>query len=150
MDRFDYLILKELQLNAKISIAELGRKINLSTTATKERVKKLEQEGVIVEYATLVNPKKVNKSITAFITVPAGDVSVREMGELLVAMPDVVECHKVTGNACFLIKVRTKDMEELEHFVDQINQFARNTYTYLVLSTNKESTEINLNRMDIE
>lgn len=150
MDRFDYFILKELQSNAKVSIAELGRKINLSTTATKERVKKLEQEGVITEYATHVNPQKVNKGIIAFITVPAGEISVREMGRLLTEMPDVVECHKVTGNACFLIKVRAKDMEELEHFIDQINQFARNTYTYLVLSTNKETTEVNLDRMEFE
>lgn len=150
MDRFDYFILKELQNNAKVSIAELGRKINLSTTATKERVKKLEQEGVITEYATHVNPQKVNKGIIAFITVPAGEISVREMGKLLTEMPDVVECHKVTGNACFLIKVRAKDMEELEHFIDQINQFARNTYTYLVLSTNKETTEVNLDRMEFE
>lgn len=150
MDRFDYLILNELQKNAKISIAELGRKIKLSTTATKERVKKLEQEGVITEYATHVNPQKVNKGIIAFITVPAGEISVREMGKLLTEMPDVVECHKVTGNACFMIKVRAKDMEELEHFIDQINQFARNTYTYLVLSTSKETTEVNLDGIEFE
>jgi Lrp/AsnC family transcriptional regulator, leucine-responsive regulatory protein len=149
MDRFDYMILEELQNNSKIAIAELGRMIGLSTTATKERVKKLEQEGIIAGYYTLLNAKKVNKGITAFITVPVGDISVREMGDMLAAMPDVVECHKVTGNTCFLIKVRSRNPEELEILIDRINQFAKNTYTYMVLSTSKETTHINLDEIRV-
>lgn len=149
MDRFDYMILEELQENAKMSIAELGRVIGLSTTATKERVKKLELEGVITGYHALINPKKVNKGITAFITVPVGDISVREMGEMLAKLPDVVECHKVTGNTCFLVKVRSRNPEELETLIDTINQISKNTYTYMVLSTNKETVKLNLDEITI-
>ena len=109
----------------------------------------MEQEGIIAGYYTLLNAKKVNKGITAFITVPVGDISVREMGDMLAAMPDVVECHKVTGNTCFLIKVRSRNPEELEILIDRINQFAKNTYTYMVLSTSKETTHINLDEIRV-
>ncbi len=150
MDRYDFQIVEALQKNAKISTAELGRKISLSTTATKERIKKLENEGIIMGYKAIVNPKKVNKALTAFITVPVGDISVKEMGDRLANMQDVIECHKVTGNTCFLVKIRTESPEELEKQIDQINDLAKNTYTYLVLSTNKETTDVNLDSIVID
>lgn len=142
MDRFDISILKYLQENARLSTAELGRSIGLSTTATKERVKKLEDEGIIKGYHAAVNAKAVGYQLVAFITVPVGDIGIREMGDRLVATPEVLECHKVTGNTCFLVKVKVRDADHLEHLVDSINQYARNTYTYLVLSTLKEDGQL--------
>lgn len=144
MDKFDKEILEILQKNGKISIAELGRIIGLSTTATKERVKKLEVEGVIDRYVAIVNGEKVGREVIAFITVPVGDLAIREMGERLSEIPEVVECHKVTGNTCFLIKIIAESPGHLERLVDNINNFAKNTYTYLVLSTQKDTTYIKL------
>lgn len=144
MDKFDKEILEILQKNGKISIAELGRMIGLSTTATKERVKKLEAEGVIDRYVAIVNGEKVGREVIAFITVPVGDLAIGEMGERLSEIPEVVECHKVTGNTCFLIKIIAKSPGHLERLVDNINHFAKNTYTYLVLSTQKDTTYIKL------
>ncbi len=138
MDRYDISILKRLQENARLSTAEIGRSIGLSTTATKERIKKLEDEGVIQAYHAKLDAKSVGFSLVAFITVPVGDIGIKEMGERLLATEEVLECHKVTGNTCFLVKVKVRDADHLEHLVDSINQYARNTYTYLVLSTLKE------------
>ncbi len=142
MDALDRQVLEILQQDAKMSISELGRIIGLSTTATKERVKKLETEGYIERYAAILNPEKMGCGLTAFITVPVGDIDILEMGDRLVSMPQVQECHKVTGNACFLIKVKAADARDLEKTIDQINQYAKNTYTYIALSTLKETLEL--------
>lgn len=142
MDALDKQILEILQKDGKISISELGRMIGLSTTATKERVKKLESEGYIERYTVNLNSDKMGYGLTAFITVPVGDIDIVEMGDRLVSMPQVLECHKVTGNACFLIKVKATDARDLERTIDQINQYAKNTYTYIALSTLKETLEL--------
>lgn len=142
MDLFDLKILEELQKDGKKSIAELGRTIGLSTTATKERVKKLENDGVIEEYTAVINADKVGIGITVFITVPVGDITIEEMGELLVSKEEVQEVHKVTGDTCYFVKAKTKDAKSLEALIDSINKHAKNTYTYLVLSTLKETSKI--------
>lgn len=148
MDKYDYNILYELQNNGKLSIAELGRIIGLSTTATKERVKKLENEGVIKGYSAIIDASKVGLDMTAYITVPVGNLEIKEMADKLSRIEEIVECHKVTGNTCFLVKVRAKNSSHLEHLIDEINNFAKNTYTYLVLSTAKDDHKVALNPND--
>jgi Lrp/AsnC family leucine-responsive transcriptional regulator len=144
MDTTDKEILKILQEDAKLSISELGRTIGLSTTATKERVRKLEQEGIIKGYTAVLNAEAVEAGLLSYISIPLGEISITEMGDRLVAMPEVLECHKVTGNTCFLIKVRTSSTAELESVIESINDFARNTYTYVALSTLKETSKLKI------
>ncbi|MGB3367207.1 MAG: Lrp/AsnC family transcriptional regulator [Acidaminobacteraceae bacterium] len=144
MDVYDLKILEELQNDAKTSTAELGRIIGLSTTATKERVKKLENEGIIKEYTAVINSKAVGVGLIAFITVPVGDISILDMGEFLVGLGEIQEVHKVTGDTCFFIKAKVKDAANLEILIDNINKHAKNTYTYLVLSTLKETNKIKI------
>lgn len=150
MDKYDYNILDELQNNGKLSIAELGRIIGLSTTATKERVKKLENEGVIKGYSAIIDASKVGLDMTAYITVPVGNLEIKEMADKLSEIKEIVECHKVTGNTCFLVKVRAKNSSHLEHLIDEINNFAKNTYTYLVLSTAKDDHKVALNEEEFD
>jgi len=150
MDRFDYLILMELQDNGRISTAELGRKIGLSTTATKERIKKLEQEGIIKGYTAIIDGDKIGMDITAFISVPIGDLPIDKMAKFLSDIPEVLECHKVTGDTCYLVKVKTKNTKRLEQLIDRINDIAKSTYTYLALSTAKETIKINLLENDFK
>ncbi len=150
MDKFDYLILRELQDNGRITTAELGRKIGLSTTATKERIKKLEQEGIIKGYTAVIDCDKIGMDITAFISVPVGDVAIDKMADFLAGLSEVLECHKVTGDTCYLIKVKTKNTKKLEQLIDKINNIAKNTYTYLALSTTKETIKINLEENDFK
>lgn len=147
MDQYDLKILEVLQSDGKVAIAELGRMIGLSTTATKERVKKLENEGVIQEYSAILSSSGLGIDLTAFITVPVGDISIKEMGDKLIDLPEVMEVHKVTGNTCFLIKAKVRNAEALEKLIDSINQYAKNTYTYLVLSTLKETSHLDLSHL---
>ncbi len=144
MDQFDKNIIGALQKNGKVSMAELGRSIGLSTSATSERVKKMEQEGIIKGYTVLIDGEKVGMDITAFITVPVGNMAIEAMAKMIGEIPQVQECHKVTGNTCFMVKVKTRNTKELEQLIDQINHVAPNTYTYLALSTVKETTWINI------
>jgi len=142
MDQFDCKILSLLQQDGRMTTAELGRTIGLSTTATKERIKKLEEDGIIEGYRAVVNGKAVGYGLTAFITIPVGDIGIKEMGDRLTSLAEVTECHKVTGNTCFMVKVVVRDADHLEGLVDGINQYARNTYTYLALSTLKSTGEV--------
>lgn len=142
MDKLDLEIVRELQENARISTAELGRKIGLSTSATGERVAKLEREGIIKGYSALVDAAKLGQDITAFILVPVGNISIEQMAGEIAGIPQVQECHKVTGNACFMVKVRAGSMAELERIIDTINQAAPNTCSYLVLSSVKETGQV--------
>lgn len=144
MDKLDLELIRELQKNARISTAELGRQIGLSTSATGERIVKLEREGIIKGYAAVIDPALLGQDITAFILVPVGSISIETMAEIISAIPQVMECHKVTGNACFMVKVRTGSMAELERVIDTINHAAPNTCSYLVLSTVKETGQIHI------
>ncbi|MTI94097.1 MAG: Lrp/AsnC family transcriptional regulator [Firmicutes bacterium] len=145
VDRLDLMIVSELQANARISTAELGRKIGLSTSATAERITKLEKEGVIQGYSAIVDGARLGAGITAFILVPVGNMTIDEMAELIISIPQVQECHKVSGNACFMVKVKAGSMDELEQTIDRINQTAPNTYSYIVLSTVRETAAIPIN-----
>lgn len=146
MDKLDKNILKALQSNARISNAELARQIGLSASATAERVAKLEREGIICGYNAVVNASRVGLDVTAFILVPVGTMDIGEMGQRIAAVSQVLECHKVTGNTCYLVKVRAENMAALEGIIDDINQVAPNTYSYVVLSTVKETVQLDLSK----
>src|SRR5690554_692465 len=124
MDKYDWKILEEMQVNARISTAELARQICLSTSATAERIAKLEREGIICGYTALLAPSQVGMDVTAFVLVPVGSMEIDEMGRRIAAIPQVLECHKVTGNACYLAKVRAENMHALEGIIDAINKVA--------------------------
>lgn len=144
MDKLDLDIIRELQENARISTAELGRKIGLSTSATSERIAKLEREGIIKGYSAIIDAEKLGQDISAFILVPVGSIPIDTMAEDIASIPQVQECHKVTGNACFMVKVRAGSMAELERVIDAINHAAPNTCSYLVLSTVKETGRVKI------
>jgi len=144
LDKLDLDIIRELQENARISTAELGRKIGLSTSATSERIAKLEREGIIKGYSAIIDAEKLGQDISAFILVPVGSIPIDTMAEDIAAIPQVQECHKVTGNACFMVKVRAGSMAELERVIDTINHAAPNTCSYLVLSTVKETGRVKI------
>jgi len=142
LDQLDWDIVTELQQNARISTAELSRKIGLSTSATAERIAKLEREGIIQGYTAIVDEAKLGQDISAYILVPVGGIPIADMAKAIASIPQVRECHKVTGNACFMVKVRTGSMPELERVIDSINRAAPNTCSYLVLSTVKEAGRV--------
>ncbi|WP_206885781.1 Lrp/AsnC family transcriptional regulator [Alicyclobacillus mali (ex Roth et al. 2021)] len=134
LDQIDWQILTYLQRNARASYRELGDLVRLSPPAVAERVRKMEEERIIENYHAAVNPKKVGYAVQCFIrlTVHGGRYSsaiatVREM-------PEVLECHRVTGDACLLLKVVAMSMEHLERVIDALVPFGQ-IVTSIVLSS---------------
>lgn len=133
LDETDWHIMKELQENARLSYAELGRIVNLSRPAVAERMRRLEEMGVISGYRAEINLAKLGYGITAFVRINAqGDVS-----ELLAAIrdvPEVLECHRGTGNDSFILKVAVPSLWQLESVIDRFLRFGQVT-TSVVLSS---------------
>ena len=116
MDEIDQNILIHLQENARISMTELGKKIGLSTPATNERVKKLEDKEVITGYRAIINAEKLNKSVTAFILFDTRQG--KKFKNFCKSHPVVIECHRLAGQYSYLVKVVTESVNVLEKFID--------------------------------
>ena len=134
LDSIGRQILAELQTNARLPFAELGRRVGLSTPAVLERVHRLEEAGIIEGYRAIINPERLGYNLLAFIGVNvAGDVMTR-FSKQVRGIPRVIECHRVTGSHSFLLKVLASSMTELEQVIDMLTPYTQTT-TYLVLST---------------
>src|SRR5262245_58806702 len=142
LDEKDRRILELVQRDAKLAQAEIAKRVGLSTAAVNERLKKLENAGVIRRHIALVDPRAVGTSVTAFVEVfiehprfePTFIARTLELDE-------VQECHHITGEFSLLLKVRARDMEGLQQLlIHQINavEGVRQTRTVIVLSTSKE------------
>ncbi|RDW19652.1 Lrp/AsnC family transcriptional regulator [Oceanobacillus chungangensis] len=132
MDEIDQSILIQLQENARISMTELGKKIGLSTPATNERVKKLEDKEVIKGYRAIIDPEKLNKNVTAFILFDTKQG--KKFKDFCKGQPVVVECHRLAGQFSYLIKVVTESVKILEEFIDATLPFGEPT-TLIKLSS---------------
>ncbi len=147
-DDIDIKILKMLQENAKIPQAEIASAVNLSLAAVNERIKKLERSGAIKGYTAVLDSKKLNVNITAFIDVFVEHPKYEErFMEIMNEHEEVQECHRITGDFSFHLKVRVSNIESLENFViNVLNSIegVRQTRTYIVLSTSKETISLPL------
>ena len=150
LDEKDRILLSQLQDNARLTSAELGKKVDLSPSGVQKRLRKLEESGFIKKYATILDRKKLSYDLVVFVQITIQghlpelvaqfDAAVQEMDEVL-------ECHRVTGSADYLLKVVVCDHEQLDHFlmnrllplpsVERVN-------SSLVLKAVKETTSIGL------
>ena len=134
LDDIGWHILKELNENARISFAELGRRVGLSVPAVTERVRRMEDSGIIRGYRAELNMSKVGLPIIAFMRLSmVGDVYSR-LTALLKEIPEIAECHRVTGGDSFILKVYVSSVEHLEELIDKFTPIAT-TVTTIVLST---------------
>jgi Lrp/AsnC family transcriptional regulator, leucine-responsive regulatory protein len=134
LDDIGWHILQELQQNARLSFAELGRRVGLSIPAVTERVHRMEDAGIITGYHAEVNPEKVGLPITAFIRMNiTGNVSSQIVG-LMKELTEVSECHRGTGGDSFIMKVRVSSISHLEHVIERLLPFGTTT-TSIVLSS---------------
>jgi Lrp/AsnC family leucine-responsive transcriptional regulator len=134
LDDIGWHILAELQENARISFAELGRRVGLSIPAVTERVRRMEDAGIITGYHADVNPEKVGYPITAFIRMNiTGNVSAQIIA-LVDELNEVEECHRGTGGDSFIMKVRVESVAHLEHLIERLLPFGITT-TSIVLSS---------------
>jgi Lrp/AsnC family leucine-responsive transcriptional regulator len=148
LDQIDLKILYILQNNGRSRLAEIAEEVALSAPAVMERVKKLEASGVIKGYQALLDAKKVGKDITAFIGVSIGNQ--RDIDNFAVHMVqhhDVLECHHVTGDESFILKVKSANTASLEKLLGEIRSVegVTRTVTKVVLSTAKEIQVLELN-----
>jgi Lrp/AsnC family leucine-responsive transcriptional regulator len=148
LDRIDYKILRLLQDNARLTNADLARSVNLSPTPCLERVRRLEADGYILDYVTLLNPIKLGAGVISFIQVLLDRTSpgVFERFKKQVGLcPEVMECHMVAGGFDYLLKVRTSSMIEYREFLGQtLSQMSdiKQTHTYIVIEEVKATHAI--------
>ena len=142
IDDVDRHILSLLQDNARISNAEISRRVGKAPSAVLERIRKLENKGIILGYETRVNPKALGLGLTAFSFVHAEDaVGSTSSGQALAELPEVLEVHHTAGQDAYLIKVRVADTEELGRLLRKIGNIdsVRDTRSTIVLSSVKET-----------
>ena len=122
MDQIDRKILELLQRDAKQNTKEIARKVGLSVTPTYERIKKLEQQQVIKSYVALVDPAKVGKEMVVYCQINLlkhQKVLIDNFEDKITNFPEIMECHHVSGNFDFLLKIVVKDIKEFHHFVNE-------------------------------
>lgn len=148
LDEIDRQILDLLQNDARISNAEVARRIGMAASAVLDRVRKLEERGVIRGYETRLDAKSLGVGLTAFVFVRASERPGEEhTGKQLAAIPEVQEIHHVAGEDCYLVKVRSADTESLGALLrDRIGSIptVHATRTTIVLGTLKETSRIAL------
>jgi Lrp/AsnC family transcriptional regulator, leucine-responsive regulatory protein len=119
LDALDYAILRSLQDDGRASIAALGRKINLSAPSVAERLRRLRESGVITGFRAEVDPKALGYPIAAFVRIRPTTRQLHRIPELAREVPEVVECHRVTGEDCFVLKLHLRSMDDLEATLDR-------------------------------
>jgi len=122
LDRVDTAILTALQANGRQSVAELARSVNMSHSAAAERVRRLEESGIVTGYSAVVEPERLGFAIMAFLRLRYPSSSYEPLHELLAATPEVIEAHHVTGDDCFIMKVVATSMAHLEQVSGRIGQ----------------------------
>lgn len=134
MDGCDRAILVALQENARLSYAEIARRVHLSTPAVIERIRKLEDRGVILGYRAMVDPAKLGLPVRAFVKLTVAGDKLERFGRTVKKIPEALECHRVTGAESFLIHVAARDMAHLESIIDTMMPYVA-TNTAMVLAS---------------
>lgn len=148
LDQIDRKVLEILQSNAKITNAQLSKEIGLSPAPTLERVKKLEQSGIIKSYHAQLEPEKVGLGVTTFVQVSLvghKKNTTESFVSNINAIDEVIECHHITGTGDFLLKVISKDISSYQRLMlEKINEIEEvaSTQTMVILSTFKESKKL--------
>jgi Lrp/AsnC family leucine-responsive transcriptional regulator len=127
LDASNRRLLKELQEDARLTIAELGRRISLSPPAVAERLQRLERAGVITGYHAEVDPKALGFPIAAIVRIRPATRQLQRIPEIARDTPEVVECYRITGEDCFLLKLQLRAMDDLEELLDRFTPFGQTT-----------------------
>lgn len=133
-DLTDGRILQALIEDARISTAEIARKVGLSAPSVSERIRRLEDAGIVTGYAATINPQALGLELTAWIRIRPMPGQFHKVAKILDKLPAVVECDRITGEDCFIARAHVKTVGELEVLVDEIVPYAM-TNTSLVQSS---------------
>ncbi len=134
LDAVNIRLLEELQRDPRLTMTELGRRVGMSSPAVTERVRRLESAGVITGYRLEVNPAALGLPLTAYIRVRPDPGQLPRVAELAQQIPEVVECHRITGEDCFIVKVHLPALDQLDRILDRFLAYGLTT-TSLVQSS---------------
>ena len=145
LDTIDVRILEVLQENARVSISELSKQVNLSLSAVSERLKKLENSNIIEQYTTVLNPSAMEKDLSAIMMISMEDPSdTAEFRRLVQELDEILECHYITGTYDYVLKITTKNMATLELLMNKIKSIKsiKHTETNVIFSTIKNKHSV--------
>jgi len=127
LDATNLRLLEELQADGRLSQAELGRRVGLSAPAIAERLGRLERDGVITGYRAEVNPAALGYAFAAVLRMRPAPRQIPKVAEVARATPEVAECHRVTGEDCFYMKLHVRSVEHLEEVIDRFTPYGQTT-----------------------
>lgn len=134
LDQVNLRLLAELRADPRLPMTELGRRVGMSSPAVTERVRRLVEAGVIRGYRLDIDPAALGLPLTAYIRVRPNAGQLPKIAELAKAMPEVAECHRITGEDCFIVKVHLAAMDQLDRILDRFLLLGTTT-TSIVQST---------------
>jgi Lrp/AsnC family leucine-responsive transcriptional regulator len=134
LDDANLRLLAELQHDARLSFAELGRRVGLSSPAVAERLARLEETGVITGYRADVNPRALGFTLGVVIRIRPAPRELHKVAELAQRTPEVVECHRITGEDCYFMKAYVRDVEHLEEVIDGFAIYGQTTSSIMQTS----------------
>ncbi len=134
LDDTGWQLLRALQEDARLSFSELGRRVGLSPPAVAERIHRLEEAGIITGYHAQVNTEKIGFSLLAYIRLSSTGEKVGLICASVRELPEVLECHRITGDDCFIMKVAVSSVAHLEELLNRLAPYGRTT-TSVILSS---------------
>jgi Lrp/AsnC family transcriptional regulator, leucine-responsive regulatory protein len=126
-DAVNQRILSEMQSDPRIAMSELGRRVGLSAPAVTERVQRLERSGVIAGYRLELDPAALGFPVSAYVRIRPGPGQLDRIAQLAVAIPEVTECHRITGEDCFIMRVYAPALDQFEAVLDRFLMHGQTT-----------------------
>jgi len=127
LDPTNRRLLLELQSDARLSLAELGRRVGLSAPAVGDRLGRLERAGVIAGYRAELDPRALGYALAGVLRIRPAPRQIAAVAELARDTPEVVECHRITGEDCFIMKLHVRTVEHLEEVIDRFTPYGQTT-----------------------
>ena len=127
LDATNIGLLRELEADARLSLAELGRRVGLSSPAVADRLERLEEAGVIRGYRAEIDPRALGYELAVVLRIRPAPRELKKVAELAQRTPEVVECHRITGDDCYLMKAHVRDVEHMEEVIDRFAIYGQTT-----------------------
>jgi Lrp/AsnC family transcriptional regulator, leucine-responsive regulatory protein len=127
VDSINIELLRELCADARVSNAELGRRVGLSAPAVAERLARLEEAGAITGYRAELDPRALGYSLSVVLRIRPAPRELKKVAELAQRTPEVVECHRITGDDCYFMRMWVRDVDHLEEVIDRFAPYGQTT-----------------------
>jgi Lrp/AsnC family leucine-responsive transcriptional regulator len=127
LDSTNIELLREIRADARLSNAELGRRIGLSAPAVAERLARLEEAGAITGYRAELDPRALGYTLSVVLRIRPAPRELKKVAELAQRTPEVVECHRITGDDCYFMRMWVRDVDHLEEVIDRFAPYGQTT-----------------------